>query len=1084
MKKKRGSRGAISVFLAIILVPCIVISSVFVDLSRVHLSKVSAESAADLALNALLTNYDADLKDWYGLVASCQTIEQFYDISANYFLRMLSSQGLSDDEIILLSDYYAKATGDDTIYDLLRVEYIPAEVKIVDEVANTNLSNAALMKDQVVEFMKYRAPIEITTGLIERLTSDSSVMGAIEAERTEPLVTEKQEFYESEGELTEAAYHTYLAIKAYFQECQSRSLDEAKIAASYTNLAGYKDVYKEILRYAIGNLSNTDGMQKYSRVTVSKTQYNDYYSNPSKNFSEVYSAREKVDGAYVYYIDLDDVEDLVKDLETKIEAFNTARTNFQNAAQPVLNDLPYGTGDNQTNPIQWWIKMNKAVNASTGTNHTQKVGDAAKNMMRAYSKVLAIDSCELRGDVPSGWTSLEDWKTKYGADTLLTRAESLQSTYLTAGVTDDNNLYLKAVKNLESVSSSQYGNINASNLYVTVDGQRMNLNSALSHISTTLSGKSQEMQDFIDLLDTAIDGDGKDTPSLEELRSYVQNYESNLEDWSDMADILDDTAMGAKDQQEIQDYTANVKINDEDLDVLKTRLVNIRSQLKDAMDAIDSLKWGSTSIKDISSIDTFKSKAGIDQSQIGLTNSKIKEYTDTLFGQKFEPDSIASIQHLGDSSYNPQIDPRTGEVDTPELWKYLYNKYYGTDDGMDQAKSEKDDANKQKDEKMKAAQEADRYSGGGENVPHVYSANTVFGLDDALSGVIGVVKDLVALDFTGMRDDIYATTYVMEMFSYATYENEGKYQLLKDTDPDKITKLTLNNYTLEGYYPSVAGTEAAEKKTWTSIDPQDAYNKSLTNQLINKNHNIAYCAEVEYILCGNNGSANGDNVKAVYNKIWPLRYGLNLISGFANFWNGTSNLTASAIDGVSWTVWTMTSGIIPVPVTKAVLIPIFTVFETASDLDRLQAGFPVELYKIDDTMWFYALNVKLDAKDGIAKLMTELTNLDPKTKPNPDIGIYYSDYLMLFVYLGFNSEAQTGMYQRMAEVIQFNIGRMAKQESYSLQKSRVYFQLNAKLRVKPLMITLPFFSMDEYKNEMTTKTEWCTYDIRTVRGYN
>lgn len=122
MRKKKGSRGAVSVFLAIILVPCIVVASLFVDLSRVHLSKAAAESSADLALNALLTNYDGDLKDWYGMVASCQNIEQFYQVSASYFIRALKSQGMSDDEIILLSDYYSNATNDDTIYDLLAVE--------------------------------------------------------------------------------------------------------------------------------------------------------------------------------------------------------------------------------------------------------------------------------------------------------------------------------------------------------------------------------------------------------------------------------------------------------------------------------------------------------------------------------------------------------------------------------------------------------------------------------------------------------------------------------------------------------------------------------------------------------------------------------------------------------------------------------------------------------------------------------------------------------------------------------------------------------------------------------------------------
>ena len=66
------------------------------------MSKSMAASASDLALNSLLTNYDADLKEWYGIVASCQNVDEFYQASAQLFLRTLSSQGLSDDEIVLL----------------------------------------------------------------------------------------------------------------------------------------------------------------------------------------------------------------------------------------------------------------------------------------------------------------------------------------------------------------------------------------------------------------------------------------------------------------------------------------------------------------------------------------------------------------------------------------------------------------------------------------------------------------------------------------------------------------------------------------------------------------------------------------------------------------------------------------------------------------------------------------------------------------------------------------------------------------------------------------------------------------------
>ena len=55
------NRGAVTVFLTLVLVPTIVFAAVFTDVSRVQYSKAMAESAADLALDSLISRYDEDL---------------------------------------------------------------------------------------------------------------------------------------------------------------------------------------------------------------------------------------------------------------------------------------------------------------------------------------------------------------------------------------------------------------------------------------------------------------------------------------------------------------------------------------------------------------------------------------------------------------------------------------------------------------------------------------------------------------------------------------------------------------------------------------------------------------------------------------------------------------------------------------------------------------------------------------------------------------------------------------------------------------------------------------------------------------
>ena len=79
------TKGSVSIFLIIILVPMIAITTIFIDASRIKLAQGLADSAADLTINTVLTQYDTDLSDYYGLMASCQSMDDFYTVAEGYF---------------------------------------------------------------------------------------------------------------------------------------------------------------------------------------------------------------------------------------------------------------------------------------------------------------------------------------------------------------------------------------------------------------------------------------------------------------------------------------------------------------------------------------------------------------------------------------------------------------------------------------------------------------------------------------------------------------------------------------------------------------------------------------------------------------------------------------------------------------------------------------------------------------------------------------------------------------------------------------------------------------------------------------
>jgi len=74
----------------------------------------------------------------------------------------------------------------------------------------------------------------------------------------------------------------------------------------------------------------------------------------------------------------------------------------------------------------------------------------------------------------------------------------------------------------------------------------------------------------------------------------------------------------------------------------------------------------------------------------------------------------------------------------------------------------------------------------------------------------------------------------MNMFSYATYEEEGLYNLVEDkTD----LKLPSSGHRPTKYADYLGNSET--EGSWLSENLKDSYNKSLTNKMINKGNNTA-----------------------------------------------------------------------------------------------------------------------------------------------------------------------------------------------------------------------------------------------------
>jgi len=509
------------------------------------------------------------------------------------------------------------------------------------------------------------------------------------------------------------------------------------------------------------------------------------------------------------------------------------------------------------------------------------------------------------------------------------------------------------------------------------------------------------------------------------------------EDWKKQSAKLDDkSSMKADNEKDLEEEKKLIEENltDESLKELSNRIDNVKALIKTIDDNINSTKYHNTQLKDIDSIEIAKSKAGIKNDKISHIYSELKNYAEQTF--KF---STGNREVNVKNSNHPDIVA----VNEPKLHKWMRKKFKDNnskkseDDAKDEYKDYKkksEDDSYEDDEVGKTSNEIKNQ----ENLPSKGGGSEKKEKTAQISKVTSFLTNLFSdgildsLENLGksFRDDLYTTDYVMNMFSYDTFVNEGKKKYTEDTN-------------------STISTENFEKNK----DKTFGYNKTLTNMPINEDNNFAYQGEVEYILYGNYNAINKANS---YGRIFLLRYAFNIAPVFQKFWKNIN------VDRDSVAISSATSGVIPAALIKLAICLMYNVVETANDLMILRAGDGVPLIKKTN-----GVNVEYL---GIIK--------NKKVSKN-DFKPRYSEYLSLFLFLKLVSTSENDVYKRIADVVQMNMVKVTKLNNFQLKKSVVYYQIKSNISISPLLLKL---EINKGENAYKLNT-LCDYEYKNIAGY-
>ncbi|MNK25430.1 hypothetical protein D3C87_437550 [compost metagenome] len=167
--KERSERGAVTIFLIIIFAFVFAFVSIFIDYSRMSALQAQSEQISHAAVRSVLSAYDPDLLDRYGLFAYGGTDE-------NYIMSKVLQ-----DEFDLLS------RSDDL--SIMKAKLDSSSVQL-----ERPLGSHPVFTQQIREQMKYKAPIDFTIEVVNKFKPMSSVMK--EASNTVDVMGKLQKLYD------------------------------------------------------------------------------------------------------------------------------------------------------------------------------------------------------------------------------------------------------------------------------------------------------------------------------------------------------------------------------------------------------------------------------------------------------------------------------------------------------------------------------------------------------------------------------------------------------------------------------------------------------------------------------------------------------------------------------------------------------------------------------------------------------------------------------------------------------------------------------------------------------------------------
>lgn len=367
--ENRKRRGAISIFLVMILIPTMLFTAVLIDGSRLSSAKAITQEAADLAAMSVLASYNQELKDEFGLFAikDSSRVEAVYKESLNATLLAYGMSGTEEYsdriwEILKSTVGMGNPYKGETFLNLYDFSEDGCTVS-----PEYSLAQWQVLENQMVEYSKFRG-LYVMADRFDLLSSWSKVQIQEEENQEAAGVMEEKMSIDEENQAVDKALHA-------LRQSISKLNQEVK------NVSEDRDSYIKSLEAKMKTLcvTYTDSDEpEDSKISSLAAEYGKRKSRLQSDMEKVRTCASKV---------REQAEKSRTEIETAIQRLENFQSSHNGTDNEAVGGMVKDAKDNVEQYQTVYLPMIDGLLADHVLNQLNQDKDLKKNMTRVLTEI-------------------------------------------------------------------------------------------------------------------------------------------------------------------------------------------------------------------------------------------------------------------------------------------------------------------------------------------------------------------------------------------------------------------------------------------------------------------------------------------------------------------------------------------------------------------------------------------------------------------------------------------------------------------------------------------------------------------------